>query len=377
MQRPRVLLFDWTVGGHHVAYAGRFAEALQAVADVVVALPERGLGGLDASITTYALPSERLPVAPGRGARDRYLQLAKDELVLLRGACDDTRPHRAIHLYADPLLRALMSAPPFELPLVLVLFQPRAHYRSAFGDTLTGGEMWRALRYEWQVQRVARRRDIASLLCLDAYAVARWQAKQIPAVWQPEPPAPVLASAPPRERAGSTLFGALGDRKGIDLLAEAVVCAPRPLHLTLAGRPEAGYEQELDRQVNMMRRAGARVDLRLEWQSEQEAMRLLAGSASAVLPYKRHFGSSGVLVEAASVGTPVIAHRFGLLGQLVRERRLGLAVDCFDQREFGDALVALEDAATRAEYEVPLRTFANEHTRERFEAAIRKSVGLA
>src|SRR5204863_6629463 len=64
--------------------------------------------------------------------------------------------------------------------------------------------------------------------------------------------------------------------------------------------------------------------------SEGEIAALMARSDVVLAPYQRFVGSSGVLLWAAGAGRPVLSQGFGLVGHLIREHRLGLAVDTTD-----------------------------------------------
>jgi glycosyltransferase involved in cell wall biosynthesis len=47
----------------------------------------------------------------------------------------------------------------------------------------------------------------------------------------------------------------------------------------------------------------------------------------ALAPYQKHVGMSGIVQFSAATQTPVLSSDYGLMGELVRRYRLGLAVD--------------------------------------------------
>jgi glycosyltransferase involved in cell wall biosynthesis len=118
-----------------------------------------------------------------------------------------------------------------------------------------------------------------------------------------------------------------------------------------------------------MRVAGADVDLRDRWIEADENLAILSGVQVVAAPYPRHRGMSRLIVEAAAVGTPVVADRYGLLGRLVREHRLGLAVDCERPLEFRRALDSVLAGATGVDREA-LRRFAGRYSDDRFRRAL-------
>jgi glycosyltransferase involved in cell wall biosynthesis len=190
-----------------------------------------------------------------------------------------------------------------------------------------------------------------------------------------EIPEPALAApAPlPRERNGIVLFGALSERKGLHYLVDALEHDGQGVRLVVAGLPDRAFTLALDSLVERLRRAGVETELR-DWRhSEAEFLEVLAAARAAVLPYVGHIGMSRVLFEAASVGTPVIAHADGVVGYLVTRRGLGIAVDCRDPGAFATAVRSfVDDASAPSRYAESLRRFSADHSDERFAAAVGK-----
>jgi glycosyltransferase involved in cell wall biosynthesis len=172
------------------------------------------------------------------------------------------------------------------------------------------------------------------------------------------------------ERRGCIVYGALAERKGIDLLAAAVTAAPISLEIVIAGEAEGSFLPRLNELVHQMRRAGATVDVRARRHGEIEGLRALAGAKCAVLPYPAHDGMSRVLVEAASVGTPVVVHDRGLLGYLVRRYGLGYAVECRDTTAVRQAILELTEGNVAAGYRDNLARFASRFSTDAFQRAL-------
>jgi glycosyltransferase involved in cell wall biosynthesis len=191
------------------------------------------------------------------------------------------------------------------------------------------------------------------------------------AFWLPEPAVPSLQNLRSTdERSGCIIYGALDTRKGIDLLVRAVTLAPNSMRVVLAGSVKPGFDSDLIRFVSQMRKTGAVVEVHVNSHSETEGLNILAEARCAVLPYPRHYGMSRVLLEACSVGTPVIAHRSGLVGHLVEKYGLGMAVDCKDPRALRQALIHLCGTDRREGYTEALKGFAARFSQEVFEGAV-------
>jgi hypothetical protein len=333
------------------------------------------------------LPIDAVPLGAARPAYDRakplrpqHAPLAEAELDLFAEAIGTVRPDRAFHLYADPILRRIVRRPRFPTRVSLLVFFARWHHPRAFGDPMSlearaGAWFQRALLERWR-----RRGDAGPLFFLDAEAARRLAGGSsrgaAPACWFPEPP--ILEAPPPlpfAARAGAVLWGQLAPRKGIDLAARAMRLVTSERRLTLAGNVEEGYRAELERLVAEMRRDGVAVDLRDQPQGEAEGLALLARARVALLPYPRHYGMSRVLLEAASVGAPVITHHRGLLAHLVRTNGLGEAIDCFDADAFAAALTRASEAPP-AGAEERLQRFARLHAEPRFADALRRGFGI-
>lgn len=367
----KVALFDWTSGGHHPLYVRRFVEALHPRAEVIVAAPDAVLQQVaDLGAEFFPLGESRPLVDRRRALGPQHRDLAERELDLLWNVAGRADVDTIIHLYADPVLRRLVQRPRLPKPLTICVFFPRAHYPISYQSPLAPRELLRAWFLEYLVRRFQARPDAHALFALDEVAARRWSHRgDTPAFWLPEPP---IASRPPAlsaERMGCLLYGTLAPRKGIDLVARAVSVAPTSLRIVLAGEVEPGFGGDLEREASAMRQAGASVELRLHRHSEEEGLRLMAGVRCVLLPYLNHYTASRVLLEAATVETPVITHRRGLLGHLVRRHDLGLVVDCTDAGALRDAMMELADTPVDR-YTEPLRRFAARYTADRFQQAI-------
>lgn len=376
----RLLIFDWTAAGHHGRYLRRTAAALAPSYEISVACPDALMGHLDGlAVEKISLGTPRPVEDPSLPMGPQHAALANAELALLEKIIEARRPDHTLHMYADPVLRWLVDRPALKTRLSLLMFFPRWHYRKCFEQKLPLKETVRA-RFQWlNIERWRRRADAHSILLLDEFAVAELnRSRRAPrAVWFPEPPIASFEGAQAGLRNGVVLYGSLARRKGIDRLAAAMTSLGSGARLILAGTVEPAYRQTLDTLVGDMRAAGCDVDLRDYTHDEQAGLAVLAGAQAALLPYPAHYGMSRVLVEAASVGTPVVAHDHGLIGHLVRSAHLGTAVDCADTQTFSAAIKnALSAARTPAGVEA-LTTFANRYSAAAFENALTTALAPA
>lgn len=369
----RFLLFDWTIEGHHARYLRCFAEMLSTMGEVVVGAPQAIASAVeDLPVRVAMLPSSRPPVDFRLPLGPQHRRLATAELELLENVVNDVQPDHLIHLSADPIIRQLVKRPSLKVATTLFLFCPRAHYPSAYNTPLSVKERLRAWFLEYLVARWRRRPDAYTILTLDPEAARRWAGGRGGALWIPEPPIGPLPDPPSDgRRSGCILYGALAKRKGIHLLARAIALEPVSLDVTLAGAVEPGFQEEFLTYIRQMRTSGAQVHLQTNFLTESEGLKALAGARCAVLPYPQHYTMSRVLVEACSVGTPVIVHHRGLLGHLVRQNNLGLALDCLDSGALRHGLLNLCAEDLSSQYVEAHARFVRMFSRDAFQQALR------
>lgn len=374
----RIVLFDWTTGGHHSRYVQRLAQALAPISEVVAAVPA-GTAATLHGISIRTLPTERPAIDTGRAPGAQHRELADAELALFRDVARELRPDHLVHMYADPVIRRLVRLPEMETPVTLLIFFARAHYPTLYRTRLPFMERARAAFQVSLLRRWRRRSDAHALLCLDEGAVnwlSRWRGA--PVRWFPEPPVDVPPGMAGGPRRGCVVYGSLAPRKGIEWLARAVTASSKPPRVVVAGAVEPGFQAQLEACVADMTRAGVTVDLRARPHSEREGLELLVQAQCAVLPYPNHNGPSRVLLEAATVGTPVVVHDRGLLGHLVRTHNLGLAVDCSDASALGTALTRLcEEPSPVAQHVKGLSEFAARYSHSVFAARLRPVFALS
>lgn len=308
-------------------------------------------------------PLPTVESGPGLG----WYGARKTELALLRRAIRRARAQHVLHLFADSLLPVLVGCR-LDARLSVLLFRPRAHYRRLYGDPMKLSDRGRGLIYEATLQAWRHRRDAHAVLTMDPDAARIWATRGgAKAFFVPEPP---IAAPRPEIREpifDCVLFGLLGARKGLAFVVRALTIDSTPIRIAIGGPIDDAYRSALEAEVRAMRNAGVEVELSLRHHSESEKLRLLAAARCVLLPYVGHFGSSGLLLEAAYAGTPVISHDRGLLGKLVRENRLGVSVDCKDPRELRRAILGLVgERDARRQYADALRAFADRHSEDHF-----------
>lgn len=114
-------------------------------------------------------------------------------------------------------------------------------------------------------------------------------------------------------------FSRIQEKKGIDLLLEALASISVPYTLTIAGDGGSEYINQLKRMADSLQIAGKITWAGFRYHNKFE---LLQQHDLFVLPsYDENFGNS--VIESLSVGTPVLISEHVGLADYVREKKLG------------------------------------------------------
>jgi glycosyltransferase involved in cell wall biosynthesis len=123
-------------------------------------------------------------------------------------------------------------------------------------------------------------------------------------------------------------YGQLSTRKGIDALTRATVDGvfPSDVHILLAGEQSPDLEKILRAPIADQLRLNKRLHEIKRYHCNQDSTAVFSAADVVWVGYQRHYQMSAVLVQAASVGLPVIACEEGLIGWLTRRYRAGVVV---------------------------------------------------
>lgn len=182
--------------------------------------------------------------------------------------------------------------------------------------------------------RLFRRGWFRQLLFLDEYlhAALKSEFPAAPFYFLPDtcPPPRNVDKAQARRQLGLPqegrivlFYGGPYRRKGLDLAVaamEQLPAAKRPFLLCLGQQPD---DAALARRLERLAATGCARSINRYVSPEEEELGFAACEV-ALLPYRKHFGSSGVLTRAAAAGLMVIASDEELIGRRVREHKLGL-----------------------------------------------------
>ena len=162
-------------------------------------------------------------------------------------------------------------------------------------------------------------------------------------------------------------YGALSPRKGVEESLAALAHPDCPSHvgLLLAGKQDADIEATLNSDIARRLIEQKRLFAVNRYLDDREESLCFQAADAVWVGYKRFYGMSGVLVQSASSGLPVISSDEGLIAHLVEKEGLGVTTPIHEPEVVAQAIAKLVtmDRAAIAERS---RTMAANHTPELF-----------
>ena len=374
----RVMLFDHSLEGqHNVEHVSAMIGHLLEAGDEVSFYGSRESPHLDQIRASWPSTPVKalLPERAGRPtAFDRFRELRASLRDLFRSA-DGANADVLHHLYLDTAL-----VPVEDVRVGRIEFDPQLPH------SLTG-------RGLGEIKRVAVRRAVSTGR-LDGIFVHTDRIRRRLAelcgdvllrvctvVPDPVPPVIDTDQSEARQRlglpAGSPIvlfFGGLRRNKGPDLFVRAISQLRERAIGVIAGEPHSVSEAEILSLASTMPDR-SKLILRLGWIPQEEVPLYFAAADVVAMPYRRSFpATSGVLSWAAAIGRPIVVTDVGDVGQIVRDRGLGVTVNPDSPQEFASALGQVLTDPDRSKREVAprARAFALSQSWEERVKAIRR-----
>lgn len=339
-----ILIFEPRVEGHHLGYLRAITEDLLAVGHRLTLAVDTGPQAYAQIEAEMAGPLARVSVAAADdGSPETSGKVQRLAALLAQTQADLVFLPNLDEIGSSMLRRAafgLMPPPALRGRLAGIYHRPRflGELGLSLNQRIKASGFKRLLHGGW----------FSQLLLLDPYLLAQFKRRQ-PAAhafflpdFFPEDFAADRTAARrqfglPEDRRIFLFYGAGYRRKGLALAVRAMesIRQDTPAFLLCAGR------QPEDRAVALAlgRLAGqGRARVINRYVSNAEEKLLFAASDVVLLPYRRHFGISGVLMRAIGAGLPAIVSDEGLLGRLVREHDLGVPFRSGDGRELQQAI---------------------------------------
>lgn len=164
----------------------------------------------------------------------------------------------------------------------------------------------------------------------------------------------------------------IGDkRKGLHLVIRAMLQAPSDSKWFLLCAGEVGKNREIVYGLNELQSRGAAKIINRYISSDEEKM-CFSASDVVLLPYIKHFGSSGVCSLAAAAGKMVIASNEGLVGKRVNEHNLGILFESGDVQDLKNSMnkASLLSKSNKQQFENSAIEYSKLCSREAFSRAL-------
>ncbi|MGF1495726.1 MAG: glycosyltransferase family 4 protein [Elainellaceae cyanobacterium] len=402
--RP-LMLFDLSVRGHHPAYIQHLieyfvAESLSGYLVVVVSprFFEEHHEVIDLSqrhapdqIKFQAISwAEEKMLGQRKTAKQRLKRSAQEWRLLLKYAKALNAKH-CLALYFDTCLRPLAVSKPLPCSISGIYFRPTFHYPMFAQYQPSYKDRFRHWWEQMLLVLMGQRSHLHMVFSLDPFAVPQLNRLlgQSKAVHLPDP---VALDRAPLDRvqqlraelevdSGRTvalIFGALTRRKGVPKLLEAIAqLSPneaQKLCLLLIG--ESNISEDLDNQITgIMQRLPAQIICRYEFVPEADVSAYFQLADIVLAPYQQHVGMSGILLQAAAAGKPVLSSNYGLMGELVTRYQLGLTVDSTKPEAIAQGLKQCLDQPTNSLGNLSqMQNFAQQNSARWFAQTIFQSI---
>ncbi len=258
-----------------------------------------------------------------------------------------SRPDHILLMYFDHCQVSLARRKITGVDCSGIYFRPSFHYRDE--SRLT------KLRKRILLSAALGNPSLRHLFCLDPYVVPVINARrrmgpalELPDGFSDVPPAGDRENTRHRlgvdkSRSVVLFFGVVSARKGIHEAIEGLMALPvrvqRETTFLIAGKAPRSEYETVQRAVGTLRTDSQVQVINLDrFIHEDEIGKYFAAADLALVTYRRHVGSSNVLIRAASAKIPVVGSNFGLVGRQIRQHRLGIPVETADPVQVARAI---------------------------------------
>lgn len=367
----KLMVFELSIGGHYPEYIKHLicywneyhSEShldilvsplfLQQHFDVVNLVKELNLHNVKFTAITTVESASLKPFDTGINRNIRAWQ----EFRLMQKYAVELKCDRVFIPYIDTLQIPIILNRSLSFTYSGIYFRPSFYYQEFSNYRLSGRDRLQQWREKLALSLLLRKPQLKTLFCLDPLAIEQINklSKKPKAIYVPDPVQIQVNSSANVEQLKSSLeieesrqvyllFGAMGKRKGLDKLLESITLLPRNLcHqvcILLVGKmPDDLRQKYLDAIERLTNDLPVQIIIRDRYIPEVEIQSYFQLADVILAPYQRHVGMSGIINRAAVARKPVLASDYGLMGEITRRYKLGLAVDSTKATEITSGLI--------------------------------------
>ncbi|MGI0484471.1 glycosyltransferase family 4 protein [Pantanalinema rosaneae CENA516] len=401
----RIMLFDLYAGGHHPIYIQHLIkywheQSLNEQIDILVT-PEVSQNHFDCVISNSDIdrqtvnivtitPKEAKSLVPRTSPINRAFRALQEWILLwkyvrLRGTT------HCLVMYFDSFQTPLALGLKLPCRISGIYFRPTFHYTKLPNYQPTRKETIQHWREKIILPRILMHPQLEKLFCLDPLVIKYifHLDNQAKSIYLPDP-IPFLRKINDYQieqtkkvlgietgRRIFLLFGAIDKRKGVYQLLQAIERLPKEycqkLCLILAGQVEIQAEQvHIEAQVAKACKLSNVQIIKLFKFIPDNDMSAYFQLADVILaPYQKHVGMSGIILLAAATSKPVLSSDYGLMGEIVRQNELGLAINSSSPEELEKALLRLlSEPLDNFCNPSKMHTFSQQYSPEKFSSII-------
>lgn len=400
----RLMIFDLSIRGHHPSYIKYLLRywlnhersgSLYIVVSPqfidehtdVVALADRDTRQ---SIHFVAIsPQEETNLSARKNWLNRWLRSFQEWQLFCRYA-SQLEVSTALLMYFDSFARPIALGIKSPCPFSGLYFRPTFHYKEFSTTTVLPKKI--QLQQWWDkvlISQVLKHPDWHTLFSMDPLALKQLEQFRSSAtvVHLPDPIEideandfevtalkQQLAIEPGRQV--FLLFGALTTRKGIHQILDAASQLPleycERLCILMIG--ESNLQVKLNAQIaEICRSKPIQFIQNHEFVPDSMVPAYFQIADVVLATYQYHVGSSGILLWAAAAQKPVLSSDYGLMGELVRRYRLGMAVDSTLPAEIAKGFIYfLTKPLGTVGDRTQMKTFAQQNSVEQYAQTIFK-----
>lgn len=371
-QSPRIMVFSPWYYGHHPSYLRHLIRYWS---------QQQWLGELSIIVMpTFLKEHEDVVALTGAGGCStvRFIPMTVEEQLRLESTRFNVAKafvqYQLIRHYAR-ILRAthvlLMHFDSCQIPLVLglrlpcpfsaVYFRPALHCNHFSHYKATTKERRQQLREQIFLSRLFAHPQFKTLFCLDPRAVDFINQRfcgRGKAVHLPDPVEAIVPTSQDVEALRLKLgiepgrqiflaFGLLADgRKGTRQFLESLPLLKPELWqkicVLLVGEPFPAGQATVEEWLTPIRQLlPVQIVTQFGYVPEPDVPLYFQLANSVIAPYQQPAGTSGIVLLAAAAQKPILSSNYGLMGQLVKQYGLGLAVDTTIPGEIAKSLTRL------------------------------------
>lgn len=140
--------------------------------------------------------------------------------------------------------------------------------------------------------------------------------------------------------------GAINPRKGTYEIIEAIdqltVDSIKDYAILIVGKAKPDIESEILNKIESLRNKNFQIIFDNSFVSNERLKSLFLQSKAVLMPYKNPEASSGILGHSILANKLVVAPNSGLIGEIVREKEIGIVIDNVTSKDIAKAIEKIE-----------------------------------